>query len=79
MFYVYVLKSETTGRRYIGSSANLEDRLRRHNAGHSKATKHGAPWKLVHRETFATRAEAARREKYFKTGKGRDELDDLAG
>jgi hypothetical protein len=29
---------------------------------------------LVHREEFATLAEALRREKELKTGKGRDEI-----
>lgn len=75
MFYVYVLRSEVTGRRYTGSCENLENRLRRHNAGYSKATKAGVPWKLVHHEAFETRSEALERERFFKTGQGREELD----
>lgn len=74
-YFVYVLISEFTGRRYVGSCQDLADRFRRHNAGESKSTKHGIPWKIVYREAFATRAEAVARERYFKTGKGRDELD----
>ena len=74
-YWVYVQRSERTNRRYTGSCQELEDRLRRHNQGESKATKNGVPWNLVHSETFATRAEAARRERYSKTGKGRAELD----
>jgi putative endonuclease len=70
-----VLRSENIGRRYVGSCANLEDRLYRHNAGQSKATKAGIPWTLVYQEEFASRSEASQRERYFKTGKGRDELD----
>ena len=77
MFHVYVLKSEKTGRRYVGSCENLETRLRRHNLGHSKATHHGAPWTLVHTEMFCNRADATRRERYYKSGRGRDELDQL--
>ena len=77
MFHVYVLKSEKTGRRYVGSCENLETRLRRHNLGHSKATRHGAPWTLVHSETFANRVDATRRERYYKSGRGRDELNRL--
>jgi len=75
MFHVYVLRSTTTGRRYIGSCEDLTERLRRHNAGHSKSTRHGVPWVLAYSEVFATRAEAMAREQYFKTGRGRDELD----
>ncbi|HXA10569.1 MAG TPA: GIY-YIG nuclease family protein [Chthoniobacterales bacterium] len=77
MFSVYVLKSGATGRRYVGSCANLSDRLRRHNAGESLATKHGMPGTLIHAEQFPTRVAAAARERYFKTGQGRDELDHL--
>jgi putative endonuclease len=77
MFYVYILRSKKTARRYVGSCENLGDRLRRHNAGESKATKHGVPWTLLHSESFSTRSEAARRECYYKTGRGRDELDSL--
>jgi putative endonuclease len=76
-FYVYVLRSELTGRRYVGSRQDLDHRFREHNAGESKATKHGIPWRIVHHESCSTRAEAVRRERYFKTGKGRDELDRL--
>jgi putative endonuclease len=77
MFYVYVLKSRKTGRRYVGSCDDIDERFRRHNLGHSKATRHGIPWMLVHSENFPTRAEAVRKERYFKTGHGRDELDKL--
>jgi hypothetical protein len=30
---------------------------------------------LLHSESFSTRSEAACRERYYKTGRGRDELD----
>jgi putative endonuclease len=77
MFHVYVLRSEKTGRRYVGSCEDVDERLRRHNAGDSKATRHGIPWRLVISEQFSTRAHAVNRERYFKSGRGRDELDRL--
>jgi len=77
MFHVYVLKSRKTGRRYVGSCEDLEIRVKRHNLGHSKATRHGVPWALVHSETFSNRADATKRERYYKSGRGRDELDQL--
>jgi len=77
MFYCYVLQSQKTGRRYVGSCEDLAERIRRHNAGDSKATKHGVPRVLLHSETFPTRSEAAQRERYYKSGRGRDELDKL--
>ena len=79
MFCVYVLCSEKTGRKYVGSSQDIRARLEQHNTGQSAATKHGIPWKLIHREEFTTRAEAVRRERFYKTGKGRDLLDRIAG
>ena len=75
MYFVYVLCSEKTGRRYVGSCSDLEDRLRRHNRGESLATRHGTPWHMIHSEGFPTRAEAMKRERYLKTGRGREELD----
>ena len=74
MFYAYILKSAKTGRRYVGSCQDFEDRLRRHNNGESKATRHGIPWTVVHVEKFETRAAAMKKESYYKTGRGRDEL-----
>ena len=75
VFYCYVLRSEKTGRRYVGSCRDLDNRVRRHNAGESKATKPGVPWVLIRSESFSTRSEAAQRERYYETGRGRDELD----
>ena len=60
----------------LGFSENLDDRFRRHNAGESNP-RHGAPWILLHTERFSTRGEAMAREQYYKTGAGRDELDQL--
>jgi len=73
-FYVYVLKSDSTGRSYIGHTQNLQVRLIEHNSGKNKATKGKGLWYLVYQEEFATRSEASHRERYFKTVEGRIEL-----
>ncbi|MGI9115550.1 MAG: endonuclease [Chthoniobacterales bacterium] len=75
MFHLYVLRSQKTGRRYVGSCEDIKERLRRHNAAESKATKHGIPWRLVYSESRPSRREALGRERHYKTGRGRDELD----
>src|SRR5262245_1733277 len=75
MFHVYVLRSTKTGRRYVGSCEDLDERFRRHNLGHSKATRHGVPWTLVHTETFSSRRSEERSVENDKTGRGREELD----
>ena len=74
MYYVYVLWSASSACSYVGSTGEVDERLRRHNSGHSRSTKHGIPWRLIHTECFPTRAEAVQRERYYKTGHGREEL-----
>ncbi len=74
MFYIYVLRSQTTGRFYTGQTASIPERKQKHEQGLSPSTKGRGPWDLVHQEEFATRAEAMRRERELKTGKGRNEL-----
>jgi putative endonuclease len=74
MFFVYVLRNRETGRHYTGHSSDVTQRVGQHNSGVTKSTKNRGTWLLVHQEAFATRAEAMRREKYLKSGKGREEL-----
>ncbi|MBN8706222.1 MAG: GIY-YIG nuclease family protein [Bacteroidetes bacterium] len=72
MFFVYILKSESSGKFYYGSSENPDLRLiNEHNKGKVRATKSGLPWILIYQEEFATRGEAYQREHYFKTWAGR--------
>jgi putative endonuclease len=74
MPFVYVLRSFATGQRYTGATADLASRLNQHNANESKSTKGRGPWELIYHEEFSTLGEALRRERYFKSGKGREEL-----
>lgn len=60
MFCVYVLRSKRAGQRYVGCCEDLDDRLRRHNGGEIEGDE---AWDSVSRE------------QYYKTGRGRDELD----
>jgi len=69
------INSFTRSRRYVGSCADIEQRVGQHNAGISRSTKHWRPWTLIHHEAFDTRAAAMQRERYLKTGRGREELD----
>jgi len=49
-YYVYLLKSTTSNRTYIGYSINVYKRLRAHNgeiSGGAKKTKIGRPWEIV--------------------------------
>lgn len=71
-YYVYVLRSLVEGRLYKGHTEDIKKRLEEHNLGKSKSTKGYLPWELVYLEKFETRKEAIAREKYFKTGIGRE-------
>ncbi len=78
MYSTYVLRSESRNQLYIGSTSNLEIRFQEHNNNLATATKNRGPWKLVYHEDFPDRTSAVRRERFFKTGKGREELRRLA-
>jgi len=73
-YFVYILKSESTGTSYTGHTSNLEKRLIEHNNGKSISTRKKRPWKLIYQEEYQTRSEASNRERYFKSVKGRLEL-----
>ena len=72
--YVYVLKSESSGQFYIGISKFKAKRTRQHNRGESPGTRGKGPWVEVFREPYDGYKSARRREKFLKTGKGRDYL-----
>ena len=71
MYYVYVLKSEDHYRFYVGFTQDVEKRLKEHNKGKTKSTKGWKPWELFFVEELPTRLEAREREKYLKSGYGK--------
>ena len=77
MIIVYVLVSLKTKYRYVGITADLKERIKRHNSGRNKATKPYMPFKLMHSEEYPDYLEARKREKFLKSGAGRKFLDNL--
>jgi putative endonuclease len=77
MFYVYVIQSESTKRYYTGFTADIEQRIGQHNAGVTKSTKNRGQWKLVYTEKHDSRAAAIARERFLKSGQGREQLPAL--
>jgi putative endonuclease len=69
-FFVYVLRSERDGRLYTGMTDRLERRLKEHNAGKTQSTRYRRPFTLLYTESYGSRAEAARRERFLKSGAG---------
>jgi len=77
MYHVYAISSQVKRYIYVGLTSNLEERLRRHNKGYEQTTKAYRPFKLIYKEECDTRIEARQREKYFKSGTGKEFLKSL--
>lgn len=75
MYWIYVLKSQKDKKRYIGYTSNLEKRIEKHKKGQVSSTKFRRPLELIYSETFTVKEDALRREKFLKSGKGREYLD----
>lgn len=71
-YYVYVLKSTVVERHYVGFTTNVARRLRQHNAGRTTSTKPYRPYQILFYEEFESKEEALEREKFLKSGKGRN-------
>ena len=69
-YFTYILKSTIDGSYYKGSCQDLPARLATHNAGKVKSTKARRPWILHYNETFDTRTQAIKRERFFKSRSG---------
>ena len=81
MAWVYFIKSLKTGTNwiYIGSTLNLENRLKQHNLGQVKSTQFRRPYKLIYTEEYGSISEARVKEKEFKVNRSKKEdvLKDL--
>ena len=73
-FCVYVLKSQQDGLLYIGFTTDLHRRLTEHIRGLSDATAPRRPFDLIFCEFHVSKADALRREGYFKTTAGKKAL-----
>ena len=68
---MYVIRSEATGRIYIGLTSDFEKRLAAHNAGQNASTAQHKPWRALTVTEFHSDAAAKQFEKYLKSGSGR--------
>ena len=69
---MHVLKSRKDNGICVGLSKNISRRFKEHNAGYVKSTKGRKPFVIIYEESFATRHEARAKEKYLKSGIGRE-------
>ena len=70
-YCVYVLKC-ADGSFYKGQTNDFPKRLAEHRRGEVSWTSKNLPVEPIHWEIFKSREEAVRREKYLKSGKGRE-------
>jgi predicted GIY-YIG superfamily endonuclease len=69
---VYILQSSQQPERYyVGVTADLRSRLRRHNAGEVAHTSKYTPWKIKTYVAFSEEKQAFAFEKYLKSPSGR--------
>lgn len=74
MYYTYILRSLFSNKLYAGYSANLRERIKKHKSKGVHTTKSMGELELIFYEAFKSRIDAKRREKYFKTTKGKRSL-----
>jgi putative endonuclease len=76
-YNVYAIKSSIDNRKYVGFTLDLERRINEHNNGRTKSTKGYIPWILIYNELVETREVARKREKYLKSGIGKEFLKQI--
>ena len=70
--FVYILRSVSDPERhYVGRASSVDERLEWHNAGPCGYTLRHRPWRVIISMEFSTEPEAARFERYLKSGSGR--------
>ena len=77
MFYMYILKSDKDKDLYIGFTNDIEKRIEDHNSGKNISTRSRRPFKLLYYEAHISKEDALRRERYFKTAKGKTTLHQI--
>ncbi|MBU2525546.1 MAG: GIY-YIG nuclease family protein [Bacteroidetes bacterium] len=77
-FVVYILYSKTFDKTYVGFTQNLINRFQSHNKLGTKGyTLRYRPWEVLHLEFFDNKKDAMLKEKYFKSGAGRNHIKQL--
>jgi putative endonuclease len=74
MYYVYILFCVKDKGLYIGYTSDLKKRFQNHKVGNVKSTVNRLPVELVHYEAFLIKDDAKARERYLKSGYGREQL-----
>ncbi len=76
-YIVYVLKSKSANKSYVGFTNDLERRIKEHNSGRHFYTKRYMPWEIIYQEKIGDLQSARKREKYLKSATGRKFLKEV--
>jgi putative endonuclease len=77
MYHTYILFSIIKNKYYIGSTSNLEERIKKHNSNHKGFTGGVGDWQVVYYENYKSKSEATQREMQIKKWKSRKMIDSL--
>lgn len=72
MYYVYAIQSKQRKIIYIGYTNDLQKRFKKHNLGKIFSTKPYKPFNLVYYEAYQNQKDALEREKFLKSGWGKN-------
>jgi len=74
MFFAYGIASLVKDYIYAGLTKNLKKRFDQHQKGRNRSTRAYRPFRLIYSEEFEKRFEGRKREKYLKSGVGKEFL-----
>jgi len=77
MHFTYILFSKSLNKYYIGSTSDIQERIRKHNSNHKGFTGKTNDWELVYTENFDSIQNARFREKQIKNWKSRIMIEKL--
>ena len=67
MYFVYMLLSQDINKHsYVGSTNNLEKRLKLHNEGKGAKYTKGRNWKVIYKKKYKNKSEALKEEYVLK-------------
>lgn len=71
-WYVYILSCAKNQSLYVGVTGNLKKRFKNHVEGRTRTTRVFGPVKLIYYEAYLNKSDAYIREKFLKSGRGRE-------
>ena len=76
-YFLYILKSRSSGKYYTGISSNPQRRLIYHNSIEKGFTSRFRPWEIIFDKEFPTKTEALQIERKIKSWKSRKMIEKI--